>query len=82
MPFGLKNAPAKFRRLMNIVLSGLNGNEMFVYLDDVVLHAKTLNEHRQIYLKLLERLRQANLKLQLSKCLFLQKKVQYLGHKI
>ena len=47
MLFGLKNAPATFQRLMNIVLSGLNGNEMFVYLHDVGLHAKTLKEHRQ-----------------------------------
>ena len=67
---------------MNIVLSGLNGNEMFIYLDDVVLHAKTLNEHRQKYFKLIDRLRKANLKLQPNKCLFLQREVQYLGHKI
>ena len=71
MPFGLKNAPATFQRLMNIILSGLNGNEMFVYSDDVVLRAKTLNEQRQKYFKLIERLRKANLKLQSNKCLFL-----------
>lgn len=82
MPFGLKNAPATFQRLMNIVLSGLNGTEMFVYLDDVVIHAKTLEEHRQKYLQLIDRLRQANLKLQPNKCYFLQKEVHYLGHLI
>jgi len=39
MPFGLKNAPATFQRLMDQILSGLQGNDMFVYLDDIVIYA-------------------------------------------
>ena len=35
--FGLKNAPATFRRLMDLVLTRLQGTELFVYLDDIVL---------------------------------------------
>ena len=72
MPFSLKYAATTFQGLINIELSGLNGNEMFVYLDNVVLHAKTLNEHTQKYYKLTKRLRQANLRSQLSNCLFLR----------
>lgn len=45
MPFGLKNAPATFQRLMDTVLSGLQGNELFVYMDDIVIYAKSLREH-------------------------------------
>ena len=82
MPFGLRNAPATFQRLMNIVLSGLNGTEMFVYLDDVIIYAKTLEEHRQKYLKLIGRLRKANLKLEPKKCYFLRSEINYLGHLI
>lgn len=40
MPFGLKSAPATFQRMMDMVLSGLQGVEMFVYMDDIVIYAK------------------------------------------
>lgn len=80
MPFGLKNAPATFQRLMDHVLSGLQGIELFVYLDDIVIYASSLKEHEIKYKKLIERLRQANLKLQPEKCEFLRREVAYLGH--
>ncbi|XP_043496493.1 uncharacterized protein LOC122520501 [Polistes fuscatus] len=80
MPFGLKNAPATFQRLMDHVLTGLQGEEMFVYLDDVVLYARSLNEHQAKFNKLAHCLRIANLKLQPDKCEFLRREVAYLGH--
>ena len=49
MPFGLKNAPAVFQRLMQWVLHGLNPEEgpdfVSVYLDDVLVFSETLEEH-------------------------------------
>jgi len=80
MLFGLKNAPATFQRLMDQVLSGLQGNDMFVYLDDIVIYATSLTEHRIKFNKLAERLRKANLQLEPDKCEFLHKEVTYLGH--
>ncbi|XP_025267772.1 uncharacterized protein LOC112639094 [Camponotus floridanus] len=80
MPFGLKNAPATFQRLMDQVLSGLQGAELFVYLDDIVLYASSLREHELKFNKLAERLKKANLRLQPDKCEFLRKEVGYLGH--
>ena len=80
MPFGLKNAPATFQRLMDRVLTGLLGNEMFVYLDDIVIYSSSLREYEIKFRKLMERLRQANLKLQTDKCEFLRTEVCYLGH--
>lgn len=62
MPFGLKNAPATFQRLMDQVLTGLQGTE-FVYFDDIVLYARSLREHAIKFDKLAKRLRRANLKL-------------------
>ena len=82
MPFGLKNAPATFQRLMDKILSGLQGVELFVYMDDIVIYANSLEEHTRKFRILLERLDKANLTLQPEKCLFLRKEVCYLGHVI
>jgi len=82
MPFGLKNAPATFQRLMDLVLTGLQGEGLFVYMDDIVIYASSLEEHERKYNALIERLRKANLKLQPDKCEFLKSEVTYLGHVI
>ncbi|XP_076285579.1 uncharacterized protein LOC143211634 [Lasioglossum baleicum] len=80
MPFGLKNAPPTFQRLMDQVLTGLQGTDVFIYLDDVVVHASSLHEHNIKVRKLLNRLREHGLTLQTNKCEFLRKEVAYLGH--
>lgn len=82
MPFGLKNAPATFQRLMNSVLTGLQGIKCFVYLDDIVIHAASLVEHNKRLIEVFDRLRENNLKMQPEKCEFLRKEVNYLGHVI
>ena len=80
MPFGLKNAPATFQRLMDLALTGLQGTELFVYLDDIVIYSRSLVEHASKFKRLAERLHQANLTLQTDKCEFLRTEVRYLGH--
>ena len=80
MPFGLKTAPATFQRLMDLTLTGLIRTELFVYLDDKVIYANTLEEHEIKFNNSAERLRRANLHLQPVKCEFLRPEVGYLGH--
>ena len=80
MPFGLCNARATFQRLMDLVLRGLNLEICLVYLDDIVVFGTTPEEHLERLTKVLERLRQANLKLKPSKCKLMQKQVVFLGH--
>ncbi|XP_011633225.1 uncharacterized protein LOC105424613 [Pogonomyrmex barbatus] len=79
MPFGLKNVPATFQRLMDQVLTGLQGIELFVYLDGYC-NIRSLKEHEAKFNKLADRLRTARLRLQSDKCEFLRKEVTYLGH--
>ena len=84
MPFGLTNALAVFQRLMSQVLNGLNPESdpdfVEVYIDDVLIFSRSLEEHLQHLRRVLERLRSANLKLKPSKCHFIRQEVEYLGH--
>ena len=82
MPFGLCSAPATFQRMMEKVLTGLQGIEMLVYMDDIIVHAKNLEDHDKKVSKLFDRLARANLVLQPEKCDFLKLEVAYLGHLI
>lgn len=80
MPFGLKNAPSTFQRLMNTVLTGLQGMRCFVYLDDIVIYSHDLPSHIENLEAVFQKLRDNNLKLQPDKCEFLRTEVAYLGH--
>jgi hypothetical protein len=82
MPFGLKGAPATFQRLMNTVLTGIQGIKCLVYLDDVVVYGENLGVHNERLREVFDRIRKYNLKLQPDKCEFLRKEVSYLGHVI
>ena len=80
MAFGLTNAPASFQRLMERCMGDLNLKECLIYLDDIIIFSKTFDEHIKRLEDCFERLKQHSLKLKGSKCEFLQKEVQYLGH--
>ena len=80
MPLDIKNAPATFQRLMDNVITGMHGTEAFIYLDDIILHSESLEDHDAKVRRLFSRLRWANLKLQPDKCDFLRTEVAYLGY--
>lgn len=80
MPFGLKNAAVTFQRLRDSVLTGLQDVSMFVYLDDIIVFAKNLQEHEERIDELMNRLRKANLQLQPDKWEFLCPEINHLGH--
>ncbi len=80
MPFRLKNAPSTFERCLETVLRGLIWRSCFLYIDDILVIGWTFEEHLQNLEKVLQRLREANLKCKLKKCHFLCSSVLYLGH--
>ena len=80
MPFRLVNAPATFQQLMEVVLAGLARNNCMVYLNDVLVVDKTLEEHNNNLAEVFARIRDAGLKLKPKKCLFVRNEVAYLEH--
>jgi len=80
MPFGLCNAPATFQRLMDLVLAGVQWTQCLVYLDDVIIIGRDFEEHLHNLSTVLQKLREAGLRLKPSKCSFCQESVSFLGH--
>jgi hypothetical protein len=78
MPFGMKNSPASFQRLMNQVLAGLTN--CVAYIDDVIVFSDTWPEHIKHLSELFDRLVKANLVINLKKSEFAKATVTYLGH--
>lgn len=80
MPFGLKNAPSTFQRVMDNVLKELQGKICLVYMDDIIVYSTSLQEHLENLNSVFEKLKVANLKIQINKSEFLCKEVSFLGH--
>ena len=80
MPQGLSGAPATFQRLMERTVGDMNLIEVLVYLDDIIVFGRTLEEHEERLEKVLKRLYEEGLKLSPEKCQFYQSSVHYLGH--
>ena len=78
MPFGLTGAPASFTRLMSLVLGGLT--HCLVYLDDIIVHSQTFEQHMESLREVFEKIRKSGLKLKPTKCHLFQKSVTFLGH--
>jgi hypothetical protein len=80
MFFGLTNSPATFQTMMNEIFQDLIARGVVcVYLDDILVYTKTLEEHRRICQEVLTRLRAYKLYLKPEKCEFEQTRVEYLG---
>jgi hypothetical protein len=82
MPFGLTNAPSVFQRLMNRIFAEELGIFVLVYLDDILIFSKSIEEHWQHLRVALARLREAKLYGRIHKCSFLRDQVEYLGFDI
>jgi hypothetical protein len=61
-------------------VQGILGQVCIVFLDDILIYSKTEEEHEQHLRMVLQILREHKLYAKLSKCIFYQKKIHYLGH--
>jgi hypothetical protein len=80
MPFGLKNAPKTFMRMMDDILQPFTNNFVVVYQDDILIYNNTWAEHLQHIQQVLHTLRQHKLYENLEKCSFGMDMVHYLGY--
>ncbi|KAK7105840.1 hypothetical protein V1264_017168 [Littorina saxatilis] len=80
LPFGISLAPEIFQRTMEDMLQGIDG--VVCFMDDVVVSGDSEAEHDERLRQVLERVRQAGLKLNKEKCEFRKTKLDFLGHTI
>uniref|UniRef100_A0A1I8BC51 RNA-directed DNA polymerase n=1 Tax=Meloidogyne hapla TaxID=6305 RepID=A0A1I8BC51_MELHA len=80
LPFGLKNAPSIFQRVMDKVLKEMDN--VTAYIDDILVHSDNFESHIETLKDVFNRLDKAGLKLKGEKCKFLETNCIYLGHEI
>ena len=80
LPFGLTNAPGSFMSVMNHIFQDFLDKFVIVYLDDILIYSKTIEEHTEHLKNVLMRLREQKFYGKLSKCDFAVNEVEYLGH--
>ena len=79
-PFGLANAPSTFQRYINWTLRDFLDDFASAYLDDILVFSSgSLKEHREHVRKVLQRLKDAGLQLDIDKCEFEVQSTKYLG---
>ena len=80
MFFGLCNSPATFQTMMNMIFHDLIiAQVVTVYMDDILVFTKTMEEHRQVTIRVMQILLDNDLFLKPMKCYFEVDTVEYLG---
>ena len=79
MPFGLINAPATFQRMVNELLRDRLGNGVLVYIDDIVIYAKTWAQLMETLEWVLKKFSQNDVFINIRKCYFGHTEFEYLG---
>lgn len=80
VPFGVKNGPSAYSRLIDMALSHLPRTFSLAYIDDVILYSKSLNDHLQHLTEIIKVHAKAGMKIKLKKTKLFQQEVEYLGH--
>ncbi|XP_042320340.1 uncharacterized protein LOC121929090 [Sceloporus undulatus] len=81
LPFGLRNAPATFQRLVDSLLRGC-GDFAVAYLDDIAIFSDSWEDHLKHLETVFQRIQEAGLTIKAKKCQFVLERVTYLGHEV
>ena len=80
MTYGISPAPSIWQRTIDTILQGLPGVQCI--LDDMIITGKNDAEHLQNLERVLQRLEQYGLRVNIDKCFFMKERVSYCGHEI
>jgi len=81
MPFGLKNAPSEFQKIMNDIFNSYS-NFTIVYIDDVLIFSQSIDQHFKHVNIFINIIQQNGLAVSKSKINLFQTKIRFLGHMI
>ncbi|CAF1473560.1 unnamed protein product [Adineta steineri] len=82
LPQGVTNGPPAFQRIVSRILGPTRWNYSLAYLDDVIIYSQTFDQHLIHIDDILNRLNEANFRLNVGKCHITQTAIDYLGHRI
>ncbi|MBW0549943.1 hypothetical protein O181_089658 [Austropuccinia psidii MF-1] len=83
IPFGIKNAPPHFQRMMNEIFPEERSEGwLIIYIDDIIVCSKTWEEHIYRLSRDLTKIQSVNMKISSKKCHFLFEELKALGHAV
>ena len=82
VPFGMKQSPWQFTKIMSLALGGLMPRTCLAYLDDIIVFDPTVEDHIESVEKVLVALRRAGLTVKPNKCEWGREEIKFLGHLI
>ena len=82
LPFGVTNAPAQFMNMMNDLLADYLDVFVLIFLDDILIYSRTMEEHAEHLRLVLQRLRDYRLFAKASKSFVAVPTVEFLGHQV
>ncbi|MBW0592147.1 hypothetical protein O181_131862 [Austropuccinia psidii MF-1] len=81
MPFGIKNAPSHYQRMMNTVFpTEVSEGWLIIYIDNIIMCPDSWSFHLEILARVLHKVSQVNMKTSLKKCNFVFEELKALGH--
>ncbi|MBW0540674.1 hypothetical protein O181_080389 [Austropuccinia psidii MF-1] len=81
IPFGIKNAPSQYQRMINEIFSEeLSKGWLIIHIDDIIVRSKTWEEHIYRLSRVFTKIKSVKMKISLKKCHFGLKELKALGH--
>ncbi|MBW0582407.1 hypothetical protein O181_122122 [Austropuccinia psidii MF-1] len=81
MPFGIKNAPSHYQRMMNTIFpEELSEGWLIIHIDDIIVCSETWENNLSRLERVLQKIVQVNMTISLKKCHFAYSELKVLGH--